>query len=333
MAKSGITIDTVADEAGVSISTISRWLNTPERVGLETGTRIKDTIDRLGYIPHGNTGSRLDRAVGRIGVLIPFFYSPSFVERLKGMTTVLHRENFELVLYTVDTPARLKAYLSSIPLSKRLDGLVIMSMAIPEADMNRLEAVGLKVVTIEYSCPRFSCVEADNRGGGRLAAELFTRKGYLPAAFMGERRTPPYSLEPSRLRFEGFADELARTGAAPRPEHVVYADLSVEDAKKEARELLSSPSRPRAIFAMSDIHAIGILLAASEMGLRVPQDIAVVGFDDIEAASYMKLSTVSQSLQESGRLAAETLVAKIREPQRARQSIQLSIQLVERETT
>lgn len=333
MAKTGTTIDTVAEEAGVSISTISRWLNSPDKVGADTGARIAATIDRLGYIPHGNAGPRLERAVGRIGVLIPFFYSPSFVERLQGMTDVLHRENFELVLFTVDTPERLKTYLNSIPLSKRLDGLVIMSMAIPEADVTRLEAAGLKVVTIEYSCPRFSCVEADNAGGGELAAKLFIQKGYLPTGFMGERKTPPYSLEPSRLRFEGFTRGLSGAGMSVKSEHVVYADLSVEDAKKAARGLLSSPSRPRSLFAMSDIHAIGILLAAADLGLRVPQDLAVVGFDDIEAASYMNLTTVSQSLQESGRLAAETLVAKIREPHRTRQSIQLAIRLVERGTT
>jgi LacI family transcriptional regulator len=333
MSRSGSTIDTVALEAEVSISTVSRWLNSPEKVGAETGARIAATIEKLGYIPHGNAGPRLDRSVGRIGVLIPFFYSPSFIERLRGMTEVLQRENFELVLFTVDTPERLKTYLNSIPLTKRLDGLVIMSMAIPETDVGRLEAAGLQVVTIEYSCPQFSCVVADNSGGGELVAKLFIQKGYLPAGFMGERKTPPYSLEPSRLRFEGFSRTLEEAGHNVCPEHVVYADLSVEDAKKAALELLASPARPRAIFAMSDIHAIGVLLAAAELKLLVPEDLAVVGFDDIEASSYMNLSTVSQSLEESGKLAAETLVARIREPDRTRQSLQLSIRIVERETT
>ncbi|MFZ2635617.1 MAG: LacI family DNA-binding transcriptional regulator [Rectinemataceae bacterium] len=333
MSEAGSSIYAVAEAAEVSISTVSRWLNTPDKVGADTGARIKAAIDRLGYIPHGNTGPRSGRTVGRIGVLIPFFYSPSFVARLQGMTGVLHRENFELVLFTVDTPERLNAYLNSIPLTKRLDGLVVMSMAIPESDAARIEAAGLKVVTIEYACPRFSCVEADNMGGGELAAKLFVRKGYLPAGFMGERRTPPYSLEPSRQRFKGFSRAMAESGSPVRPEHVALSDLSVEDARQSARAMLSLPDRPRAVFAMSDIHAIGVLRAAADLGLRVPEDLAVMGFDDIEAASYMNLSTVSQSLQESGRLAAETLIAKIREPQRARQSIQLAIGIVERGTT
>jgi LacI family transcriptional regulator len=330
---SGVTIYQVAKSAGVSISTVSRWLNSPGKVNSVTAERIRHAIDTLGYIPQGNTGPKLNRSVGRIGVLIPFFSSPSFIERLQGLIPVFRRENFELVLFTVESPEQFYEYLHSIVFAKRLDGLIIMSMAIPEEDAERLMAAGLKIVTIEFSSQRFSVVEADNVRGGELAAELFITKNYLPAAYLGERHTPPYSIEPSRLRLGGFSGSLASHGVFIRPEHIKLSDLSVEDARNVARELLACPGRPRGIFAMSDIHAIGVLKAARDLSLRIPEDLAILGFDDIKAADYFDLSTISQSLQESGRLAAENLIASIREPERPRQSIRIDIEVVQRGTT
>jgi len=290
-------------------------------------------MDQLGYIPHGNTGTKASRQVGRIGILTPFFPAPSFVQRLQGMTPVFRQAHCEMLIYTVDTPEQLQEYLHSIPFSKRLDGLIIMSMRIGHDDAQRLSRAGLQVVLIENHHPQFSGVEADNVRGGILAAEHFLSKGYAPCAFVGERTVPAYSLHTSEPRGQGYQETLAKAGLPVAPTDILLGEVTVEDGQRMGLELLSRACRPRAVFAMCDLQAIGVLRAARQLGLRVPQDVAVLGFDDIEAADYMDLSTVSQSLGESGRLAAELLLGRIREPDRPLQSIHLKVSVIQRSST
>ncbi len=329
----GSTIYDVARLAEVSISTVSRYLNTPEKVNKQTGGKILEVMNRLAYIPHGNSGSKASRQIGRIGVLTPYFPSPSFVQRLQGMTPIFRTANFEMVVYIVDTPLQLEEYLHSIPFTKRLDGLIVMSMRIGERDTARLLKANLKVVMIESDHPEFTSIEADSVRGGALAARTFIDKSYFPCGFIGEATVHPYSLQPSDLRLKGYREELARSGHAIRSEHVRLGEGNVEDAKRMALELLTLPKRPRAIFAMSDLQAIGVIKAVRELNLRSPEDVAILGFDDIEAAGYLDLSTISQSLAESGRLAAEVVIGNIQNPDRPRQRIQLQVSVVERGTT
>ncbi len=329
----GSTIYDVADLAGVSIATVSRYLNNPQKLNPDTARKVQEAMDELAYIPHGNTGTKASRQVGRIGVLTPFFPAPSFVQRLQGMTPAFRKAHCEMVIYTVDSPEQLKEYLHSIPFSKRLDGLIIMSMRIEEADAERLTKAGLEVVLIEQQHSEFSGVDADNVRGGALAAEHFLEKGYTSCGFIGETIALPYSLQPSELRWQGYREALLAAGHPVADRYVRLGEGTVDDGCRMALELLGTADRPRAVFAMSDLQAIGVLRATRQLGLRVPQDVAVLGFDDIEAADYMELSTVSQSLGESGRLAAELLLGRIREPGRPHQAIQLKVSVVQRSTT
>jgi LacI family transcriptional regulator len=329
----GSTIYDVADQAGVSISTVSRFLNNPEKVNPETARKVQDAMDRLAYIPHGNTGTKSQRRVGRIGVLTPFFPAPSFVQRLQGMTPVFRQAHCELVIYTVESLEQLQEYLHSVSILKRFDGLVVMAMRVGDEDVRRLLHSGLEVVLIEQHHPLLSSVEADNVRGGALAAEHFLEKGLFPCGYIGQETPLPFSLEPSALRWRGYQEALTRAGRAAADRHVRLGEATVEDGMRMALDLLGSDDRPRAVFAMCDLQAIGVLRAARKLGLRVPQDVAVLGFDDIEVADYMELSTVSQSLAESGRLAAELLVGRIREPGRPHQVIQLKVAVVPRATT
>jgi LacI family transcriptional regulator len=329
----GSTIYDVAERAGVSITTVSRFLNNPEKVNPETGKKVQDAINQLAYIPHGNTGTKASRRVGRIGVLTPFFPAPSFVQRLQGMTPVFRQYHCEMVIYTVESLEQLQEYLHSVSILKRFDGLVIMAMRVGDEEVQRILQSGLEVVLIEQHHPLLSSVEADNVRGGSLAAEHFLEKGLFPCGFIGQATALPFSLEPSALRWRGYQETLSRAGRPTAERHVRLGDVSVEDGMRMALDLLGNPDRPRAVFAMCDLQAIGAMKAARKLGLRVPEDVAILGFDDIETAEYMELSTVSQSLTESGRLAAELLVARIREPGRPHQSIQLKVAVVPRATT
>ena len=290
-------------------------------------------MDQLDYFPHGNAGKRVHRSVRRVGVLTPFFPAPSFVQRMQGMTGVFREAHCEMVICTVDTPEQLSEYLHSISFLCRFDGLIIMSMHLGDEDSCRLVESGLHVVVIESVNPRFTCVETDNILGGRLAARCFLEKGYLPCAFIGEQTSLPYSLQPGSFRLAGFSEALEAAGQPLAPRFIRTGKVSVDDACRMAGELLDLPEPPRAIFAMSDLQAIGVLKAARQRNLAVPGALAVLGFDDIEAAGYMDLSTVSQSLEESGRVAAQLLIDCIREPGRPRQTVHLDVRVVERETT
>ena len=331
--RGGSTIYGVAAQAGVSISTVSRFLNSPEKVNAETARRIKLCMDQLDYFPHGNAGKRAYRSIRRVGVLTPFFPAPSFVQRMQGMTGVFREAHCEMVICTVDTPEQLSEYLHSISFLCRFDGLIIMSMHLGDEDSSRLVESGLHVVVIESVNPRFTSVETDNVLGGRLAAQCFLDKGYLPCAFIGEETSLPYSLQPSSSRLAGFREALTAAGRPLAPHLIRTGKVSVDDACRMAGELLDLPAPPRAIFAMSDLQAIGVLKAARQRRIPVPGTLAVLGFDDIEAASYMGLSTVSQSLEESGRVAAQLLIDGIREPGRPRQRVHLDVRIEERETT
>jgi LacI family transcriptional regulator len=327
------TIYSVAAQAGVSISTVSRFLNTPHKVNEETARRIQSSMNQLDYVPHGHVGLRAHRNLRRIGVLSPFFTAPSFVQRMQGMSDTFRQADCEMVVCAVDSPEQLTGYLRSVSFLRRFDGLVVLSMAIADEDARRLRASGLHVVIVESPSPLFASVDADNILGGRLAAGCFLEKGYLPCAFLGEETPPPFSPRPSETRLSGFRQALEAGGQALAPGMVRTGQPTVEDAFRMAGELLDQPSPPRAIFAMSDLMAIGVLRAARQRGIAVPGRLAVLGFDDIDAAGWMGLSTVSQSLVESGRVAARLLIESIGSDDHPLQHVHLDVRLVERDTT
>ena len=328
------TIYDVASDAGVSITTVSRFLNNSESVKTSTGNRISDTMERLDYIPQGNAGSKADRSVGRVGVLTPFFPAPSFVQRLEGMIPVFKQNNFEMVIYTIESSEQLDEYLTSVPFTRRIDGLVLMSVRLTLEHHRTLQASGLHTVMVESNDENYSRVLADDYQGGRIAAQLFIEKGYFPCAYIGDRnRDISYSLHPSDIRLNGFRDTLKKAGGEIRDSMIIETDTSVENTRNTFGELLDKKNRPRAVFAMSDLQALGAIRAAKDRNIRVPEDLAVLGFDDIESSDWMGLSSITQHLGDSGRIAAGMLLEQISGKSKAIQKVNLQVGLIERETT
>ena len=328
------TIYDVATDAGVSITTVSRFLNNTESVKTATGTRIADAMEKLDYVPQGNAGSRANRSVGRIGVLTPFFPAPSFVQRLEGMIPVLRQNNFEMVVYTIEGSEQLDEYLTSVPFTRRIDGLILMSVRLTAEQHRTLNASGLHVVMVESDDDNYSRVLADDYQGGEIAARLFLEKGYFPCAYIGDRnRDISYSLHPSDVRLKGFRETLNEVSSGLKNSMIIESDTTVESSRVVFGELLDRGDRPRAVFAMSDLQAIGALKAARERNLRVPEDLAVLGFDDIESADWLGLSSITQHLGDSGRIAAGLLLERISGRSRTIQKVNLKVGLIERDTT
>jgi LacI family transcriptional regulator len=326
------TVYDVAAQAGVSISTVSRVLNAPKLVKLNTRERVMKAIDDLGYVPHAEATARARKAARRIGVLSPFFTFPSFIQRMRGVATFMADTPNELIVYPVDSLDRLDGYLSMLAITRRLDGLILMSMGLSDQAARRLLENRLETVLIELRHPDFSSILIDDYQGGCLAADYLHRRGHQKCAFFGPANLPDYSIHPEEARLNGFRDGLRNRGVDLPPELILLSSQSVVLVRRELNLLMDSAAPPTAIFAASDSIAISILRAARESGIRVPEDLAVVGFDDIDMAEQIGLTTVRQSLDESGRMAAELLTAQLADPNRPPQTIQLGLKLVERET-
>ena len=334
MPKKKPTIYDVAKSAGVSISTISRVLNAPDKVNANTRKTVMTAIDTLGFTPKAEARARAMQNTGRIGVLSPFFTAPSFVQRLRGVAAALSRANYELVIYPVDSIDQLHGHLSSIPLMGNLDGLIIMSLAIPDKDANRLQEKGMETVLIEFSHPQLNGIIINDFEGGRMAADHLLKKGHKHVGFLGDIEPPEkYSIHPVKSRLDGFQQRLAEAGIELPEEYIGSCTYEQEPTILAARALLTLNQRPTAVFVASDIQALSVMKVARQLGLRIPADLAIIGFDDIDVADHVDLTTIRQHLDESGRLAVEMLLSRIDDTSRPLQKINLSLELLERQTT
>jgi len=325
------TIYDVARIAGVSISTISRVLNVPDKVNSETHRKVMAAIDQLGFVPRADARARAMKNTARIGVLTPFFTAPSFVQRLRGVASALSKANYELVIYPVETMDHLQGYISSIPLMKNIDGLIIMSLSLGNLDAQRLIENGIETVLIEYAHPKLDSIQINDEQGGKLAAKHLISKGHQRFGFLGDIESPEkLAIHPVKSRLFGYRQALEKAGFQLSPEAIRTAPYSEKGTRLAAWELLTLEERPTAIFAASDFQALYVMKIARQLGLRIPQDVAIVGFDDIDMAAHVDLTTINQHLDESGRLATEILLSRISEPGRPLQQINLTLELIER---
>ncbi|MGC8781727.1 MAG: LacI family DNA-binding transcriptional regulator [Anaerolineae bacterium] len=327
-----MTVYDVAARAGVSIATVSRVLNTPEKVVSETRGRVLAAIDELGFVPKAEAVARSRRNHGRIGVLAPFLTYPSFVQRLRGVTTALSNSPYELIIYYVDSLARLEAHIASLTVTRRLDGLILMALRLEDAAAERLASAGIETVLIEFAREGFSSVEIDDRAGGRMAAEYLIAQGHRRLGFVGDTDLPDYAIFNSDRRLQGYRRTIEAAGLRLPEAYIGLAAHGLETARQQAHRLLSLAEPPTAVFCHSDTQAIGVLRAAHERGLKVPNDLAVVGFDDVEVAEYVGLTTIRQPLEESGRVAVELLLARLADRDRPPQRVQLPLTLIRRDT-
>jgi LacI family transcriptional regulator len=221
-------------------------------------------------------------------------------------------------------------------LTRRLDGLIVMSLPLSDEVVQRLLDRDLPTVLVELERPGFSAVTIDNDAAGELVADLLTKRGHRRFAYLGEGGTKPHPHDrilQSEARFLGFRRALERRGLSLTDEYVRLVRHQLPLATEGAGRLLDLPEPPTAIFAHTDVLASGVLHAARRRRLDVPRDVAVVGFDDSDLAEHLGLTSVRQPFEESGELAATLLLGRLRDANRALQGVSLKLTLVERETT
>jgi LacI family transcriptional regulator len=311
------TINDVAAYAGVGVGTVSRVLNRSAKVAEPTRSRVLAAIEVLDYRP-----SPLARGLSRgrshtLGLLVPFFTHASAIERLRGVVAALHDSPYDLVLFDVESPMQRDEHFAALTRRDRADGLLVMSLPPPAAELARMVSAGVPVVLVDARGAGVPMVLTDDVEGGRIATRHVVELGHERVAFIGEPPDNPFGFSSSALREQGFHEVLDAAGVPRDARRVAYGPHDRDSTRDLARPLLTGPDRPTAVFASSDVQATGVLAAAVDAGLRVPADLSVVGFDDIEVSSYAGLTTVRQPLFESGRVGAELLLEALeREPSR-----------------
>ena len=305
------TIRDVARHAKVGVGTVSRVLNDSRLVSEDARVRVNRTIDELGY-RRSSTARNL--SLGRtqmIGVVAPFFTSASVLERLRGVVGQLReRGDYDLVLFDVETPPQRENAFRDFARTDRVDGLLVMSLRPTDTEVETLRREGLPVVLVDVRHPALPRVVIDNVRGGEMATEHLLERGHTRIGFVGDEPTP-FGFTSSEQRRQGMARALRRAGIRPHEGFEQLGTHGREQARDLADRLLRLPERPTAVFAASDVQAIGVLETARAKGLRVPEDLAIIGFDDIEVAEVLGLTTVRQPLRETGARGAELLLSAI----------------------
>jgi DNA-binding LacI/PurR family transcriptional regulator len=319
-----VTIAEVASRAGVGVATVSRVLNGSPAVSEKTRLRVRAVIDELGYEPSAAARALSTGRTRTVGVVTPFFTQPSVVERLRGVSREISDGGYQLVLFDLARPDRL----ARLPVGGRIDGLLCVSMCPSEADLARLRSAGIAVVLVDGEHPELPSVAIDDVAGGRLAVEHLLELGHRRIAFVGDDEASAWGFKSSARRRFGAAAALEEAGGrliVRRGPH------GRSHARSLAARLLALDDPPTAIFAGSDLQAVGVLEAAEAAGVDVPDDLSVIGFDDVELARYVGLTTVAQPLESSGAQGARLLMEAIGGA--PRRTSRLDLRVVRRATT
>ena len=302
------TIAKVAQEAGVGVGTVSRVLNGSAAVSDTTRRHVLDVVAELGYEPNATARALSTGRTAAVGVIAPFFTRSSVIERLRGVAPALTGAGYQLILVDVERPEQRDAAFRS--LIGRVDGLLSISLPPSPADLERLTAAGVPVVLVDHAHDRLPTITVDDAEGGRLATVHLLELGHERIAFAGDTVDGVHGGSASSRRCVGYQRALEEAGVPLRPELVTLGPHDRE-ATTMLDDLLSLADPPTAVFAASDLQGLAVVEAAREAGVRVPEDLSVVGFDDIELARYAGLTTVAQPLEVSGRRGAELLLAAL----------------------
>ncbi len=306
-----MTILDVAREAGVGVGTVSRVMNDHSRVAPDTRARVLDVIEQLNYSPNASARSLSTGRTTAICVLVPFLTSASVNARLSGVVDSLTSGGREIVLRAIDSVDQRDQAINSILAGSKPAGLLVISLPLSAETIHRLTTAEIAVVAVDVALPDVPSVTVDDVAGGYRATKYLLDRGHRSIAFIGDSEVSELGFTSSVSRRTGYLQALAEAGIAPRYECVRTGPFGRDSAHRMTGELLALAVPPTAIFAASDTQAFGVLESVKAHGLAVPDDVSVIGYDDVEMAPFFGLTSVHQPLMESGKLGAEALLAAL----------------------
>jgi len=324
----------IAEKAGVSAATVSRALRGLHHVNERTRAKIVAAAMELNYplrpdlIPHD-----LATRTNRIGVIAPYISRWFFAEAINGIEQSLREAGMDLLLYNfseVDARARI---FQQKQLRGKVDALIVVSMPPTDEEFKSLLSLGIPITTIGFIHEGCTSVAIDDVEGGRVATKHLTDLGHRQIAILSGQRETAYNFDVSDNRTKGYIEVLNSVGVEWNPELEIRGDFNIYTAEIATEAFLRRKKLPTAIFCHSDEMAFGALKAIRAKGLRVPEDISVIGFDDHTIAQYTGLTTVAQPPQFEGQVAAAAAIAEVTHRTIEHKNILVPLSLVVRETT
>ena len=315
-----VTIYDVARKAGVGIGTVSRVINNSPRISAKTREKVLKVIDELNYRPSVMAQGLARRRTNTIACIVPFFTGYFYFELLNGIQNALSQYGYDLILYSVDHVERKDQFLKRTLREKRVDGVLFSSMTISDNLAQRFIQSRLPIVLVDAFHPSLDSICVENKEGAYNAVLHLIQLGHRKIGMInGNLRSIP-----AKTRLEGFIAALDEKNLIPDKRFIWNvpddADPKIfqndgfnKDAGAEGmRQLLTfEHDRPTAIFIASDIQAAGAMEEAKKRGVRIPDDVAIIGFDGIEISEYLGLTTMKQPMREMGALAVDHLIEKI----------------------
>jgi len=327
----------VALAAGVSVATVSRALRGQPHVSEKTRARIQHLADELGYVPSSSASGLRSGRTGALAVVVPAISGWYYGRVIEGVDAELRSSGYDMVLFSLGGRhgERERLFHSSI-LRKRGDAVLALCMDFSREERAELETLGLPAVIVGGPVRGFRFVGIDERDAARRAVNHLLELGHRDIVYVGGGAEEGRELNPSvgRERRAGYVRAMRAAGVSETGIRAIAGEFSTEVARSRMSELLArADPPPTAVFAASDQMAVGTMLAAAEHGLRVPEDLSVVGIDDHPLATPFGLTTVRQDPYQQGATAARHLLEEIDDGVPLRRSLKLPVELIVRAST
>ncbi len=328
------TIRDIASKAGVSIATVSRVMNDRPDVAPVTRERVLEVVREHGFTINRSARALSHGKTGLIAITIPIVHAEYFAFILSGAAEALYEQDMRVVLCPTQHEAEREVRLLERLKGGTVDGAILMLPSEPSSELKALAKKGYPFVVVddrEPLDPQIPAVSAAHSTGARDATQHLLKLGHRRIAAI----TGPRAWVADAERLNGYHAALAAAGIHPDPALEIESDFQREGGYESAVRLLTMPEPPTAIFAFNDNLAIGVLKAARERGLSVPNDLSVVGFDDSEQAAVVSpaLTTVRQPLAEMGRMAVSLLLRQLDQQRLEALRVELATKLIVRSST
>jgi LacI family transcriptional regulator len=326
-------IRTIARAANVSIATVSRTMNHVPTVNPKIAKRVWEVIDELDYFPNTQARALVSGRSRLFGLIVSEITNPFFPELIQGFEDIAVEHGYEILVSSTNYDPKRMSHCIRRMLERKVEGVAVMTFGIEEPLLDQLakRKVPLVFIDVGPKRPGISLLKVDYHHGIRQGVQHLAALGHRDIAFI----TGPMTLHSAQSRQAAFSTSLKECGIAPDPARIIEGDHTLEGGIASMERLLAAKKMPTAVMCSNDMTAIGVLHKLYRAGLRVPDDLSVIGFDDIHITEVTipPLTTVQMSRFELARAAVTALRAHVEQPESSKREYNIQTKLIVREST